>query len=149
MQRQIKKKDLRPQTINTIKHTCDRWHSGHLTVRTLRASMANPMCTCFSDGGERPATCILNASRIIVRNPSIHLHHVPWHVRAVAPQTGGRCHGHRSPFPAGCRPSGLKPINTLTGPHTRQRWCRNTIRNPFIRLQYIGRPERRQHGHVT
>ena len=39
----------------------------------------------------------------LVRNTSIRLHHVPPCVRAVALQTGGRCHGHRSPFPVGCR----------------------------------------------
>ena len=38
-----------------------------------------------------------------VRNFSIGLHKVPQHVQEVALQTGRRCHGHRSPFPAGCR----------------------------------------------
>ena len=36
-----------------------------------------------------------SSSRNIARNRSIHLHHVPRHVRAVAPQTGGRRHGQR------------------------------------------------------
>ena len=43
------------------------------------------------------------ATRNTVRNPTIRLDHVPPYVRAVAHQTGGRCHGHRSPFSVGCR----------------------------------------------
>ena len=42
------------------------------------------------------ATCTLSVSRKTVRNPSIRLRCVPPHVRAVAPQTGGRCHGSLS-----------------------------------------------------
>ena len=38
------------------------------------------------------ATCILYASRKIVRNPSVHLHHVPRYVRAIARHTGVRRH---------------------------------------------------------
>ena len=38
-----------------------------------------------------------------VRNLTIRLHNVPQHLQEVALQTGRRCHGHRSPFPAGCR----------------------------------------------
>ena len=43
-----------------------------------------------------------------------HLHHVPRHVRAVARQTVGKRHGHRSPFPAGYRTRTVQQLRSET-----------------------------------
>ena len=66
-------------------------------------NISKKMLLATARGASCLATRILSVSRNTARNPSINLHHVHRHVRAVTRQIGGRCHGHRSPFPTGCR----------------------------------------------